>query len=176
MLRRSFLLAVPALALAMTGCSNFSKAPEVSSSPLEDGIIHAADRVRAQLANRGLLGEEPILVLTFQELRSLSDTLGFGKVCAEQAASRLVETGLRVVDLRYTGSISINERNGETVLSREATKLAASHKVKVILTGTYVVLGADARVSMRAVSAADGVVLASADFRIPAESVRRLLG
>jgi TolB-like protein len=175
--RRALLLALPAL--AMTGCAGWTPVVDhvtAPADPLEAGAVAAADKLRDQLATRNLLTDDPVLVLTFQELRSLADPRGFGKVCAERVASRMVELGLKVVDLRYTGAISITERNGETVLSREASKLAASHRAKVVVTGTYVVIGAEARVSLRAVAAADGIVLASADFRLPAEYVRNLLG
>jgi len=91
-------------------------------------------------------------------------------------ASQMVRAGRRVVDIRYSGAISITENNGETVLSRDVAKLARSHNAKVIITGTYVDLGGEVNFSVRAVSSADGVVLASSDFSILSEQVRKLLG
>lgn len=175
--RRSLLLALPAAAI-LAGCGSLAPiAPVTVVRPsLKEGSAEAADQILDQLRDRGVLTDDPLLVLTFQELRYLRDSRGLGKVAAEMVASRLVKAGRRVVDLRYAGAITITESNGETVLSRDVAKLASSHNAKVVVTGTYVDLGGEVNVSIRAVSSADGVVLASADFSISAESVKKLLG
>lgn len=173
--RRNFLLAALG-GLSLSACSMLPADSAPVTDPLVEGVHGLSAELLAQLRQRSMLGTEPLLVTTFQELRYLTDTRGLGKVIAEQMTADIVRAGHKVADLRYTGSIVINGQAGETVLSRDVEKIATAHKAKVLITGTYVEMGAMVSVSARALSTSDGVVLASADFTLPAERVRRLLG
>jgi hypothetical protein len=65
---------------------------------------------------------EGLVISSFGELKNLSRTSSFGRYLAEQLMGELQRQGHRVVELRKTTNIHVQERRGEYGLSRNAAE------------------------------------------------------
>lgn len=120
----------------------------------------------------------PILSTSFVNLDDLQETSDFGRLMGVRVASRFSQHGYRVVEMRLgKGSVAIQEKDGEFVLSRETARLDGSPDAQAIIVGTYSLNENWAFVSARIVSIRDNTVISSYDFSMRMdETLKRLAG
>ncbi len=143
-----------------------------------DGISRVAgdmlERNRLFYLDRTL----PILSTSFVNLDDLKETSAFGRLMGVRVASRFSQHGYRVVELRLgKGSLIIQEKKGEFVLSRETARLDGCYDAQAIIVGTYSLDDNCAFVSVRLVSILDNTLISSYDFTIRMDdTLKRLAG
>ena len=141
-----------------------------------DGIAQLAgdmlERNRLFYLDRTL----PILSTSFVNLDDLRETSAFGRLLGARVGSRFSQHGYRVLELRLgKGSIIIQEKNGEFVLSRDTSRLDGCHEAQAIIVGTYSLVENLAFVSVRLVNMLDNTVMSSYDFSIRLGNVLKSL-
>ncbi len=160
------LLAVvaPSSSGAISYPSDIDGISQVAGDMLEKNRLYHLDRTL------------PILSTSFVNLDDLKETSALGRLMGVRVASRFSQHGYRVVELRLgKGSVVIQEKNGEFVLSRETARLEGSHDAQAIIVGTYTLDKDRAYVSVRLVGIHDNSIISSYDFSVRMDdSLKRL--
>lgn len=110
--------------------------------------------------------QRPLLVTTFVNNHDLTKTSALSRILQEHISSRLVQLGYIVKDIKMTGKLLIEQKSGETILSRDLRKLAPLAKGQAILVGTFSISNRTLYVSARFVNPADNSIVSSSDYRI----------
>ena len=164
------------MALCLGGCAS---KPEVlagseEQNPLISSSYAAADRILTVAAKQELLGRDKrVLVASWVDVNQVSRTSIFGKMMAEQLASRLVQQGVAVMEVKLRSSLFITEKGGEMLLSREIKEISQQHNAEAVIVGTYADAGSSGvYVTVKLVRAADGLVMSATNFMVD----RKLVG
>ena len=144
MKRRDFFSA--AALIGLTGCSSFYYGDKPGATWFPTDLIEANHRaVDALLANAPLDAQHPVMVATLVQVDRLGESSRLGRIFSEQIAGRMVQRGVRVVELKLRDSVALQRDQGELLLSREVREVSQSHDAQAVVVGTY------ARVSVGAV-------------------------
>jgi len=163
-------------ALLISGCAN--KPDAISGTeeqnPLISSSYAAADRLLTASAKQDLLSKDKrVLVASWVDVNQVSRTSIFGKMMAEQLASRLVQQGVAVIEVKLRSSLFITEKGGEMLLSREIKEISQLHNAEAVIVGTYADAGSSGvYVTVKLVRAVDGLVLSATNFMVD----RKLVG
>jgi TolB-like protein len=114
---------------------------------------------------------DTLIVASFVNVNNLEESSSFGRIIAEQIASRFAQRGQRVIELKLRQtSIFISEGKGEFMLSRDLREISRNHNASAVVVGTYADGGDRLYVSARIVRPADSMVISSTDVGIPMQS------
>ena len=108
----------------------------------------------------------PILVTTFVDNNDLEKTSHFGRVLQEHIASRLVQLGYTVREMKLSNTLKIEPRNGEIILSRELAQLNPNQEAQAILAGTISKTNKILYISARLISPINNNILATDDYQL----------
>ena len=108
-----------------------------------------------------------LAVCSFVDLKKLYRTSSFGRYLAEQLMSEFQQRGFKVMELRKTTSLMIQEKRGEYTLSRDPAELNLSVKASATLTGTYTEAGDHVLVNAKIIDNRNSAMLASATLVFP---------
>jgi TolB-like protein len=111
--------------------------------------------------------DSPILVTSFVNIDALDDSSTFGRVVAEQFASRFKQRNYATLEMKLRTNVFIKEGTGELLLSRELAEISTKHRVQTVVVGTYAVASKKVYLTARVVKVSDGRVLSSYDYSIP---------
>lgn len=176
-MNKTLTAALVVASMALGACATTQPPPE--GDPLLVITQQRADAMASQLRLHSLTA--PLIVTSAQNNDQLSDVCQQGRLIADIVSSRLTQNGFPVTEVRLSNRLTITAE-GETMLSREVRDLAAKKKVDAVVTATWTIPGPaaidltgqarvrseqNAYVSLRAVRAADGLVLASQVFQVP---------
>jgi len=163
-------------ALCLAGCANKQDvlAGSEEQNPLISSSYAAADRLLTPVAKQELLGKDKrVLVASWVDVNQVSRTSIFGKMMAEQLASRLVQQGVAVMEVKLRSSLFITEKGGEMLLSREIKEISQQHNAEAVIVGTYADAGSSGvYVTVKLVRAVDGLVMSATNFMVE----RKLVG
>ena len=163
-------------AVLLSGCAN--KPDAISGTeeqnPLISSSYAAADRLLTAGAKQDLLTKNKrVLVASWVDVNQVSRSSIFGKMMAEQLASRLVQQGVAVMEVKLRSSLFITEKGGEMLLSREIKEISQQHNAEAVIVGTYADAGSSGvYVTVKLVRAVDGLVLSATNFMVE----RKLVG
>ena len=174
---------VPALLLllSLTALSGCQSTPDQSNPPplpqarvidppegaaMLSANTYAGDAIANILLKRMSSGSS-ILAASMVNMDKLDQSSTFGRVAMQQVCSRVSQHGFRVIDVRLTEAMIINN-NGEFMLSRDVCKILASqHDAYAVLVGVYTPSGNKMYVSVRALRLTDAAVLAAYEYYLP---------
>jgi TolB-like protein len=108
----------------------------------------------------------PILVTTFVNNNNLQQTSTLGRVLQEQIASRFVQLGYTVREIKLSNTLHIEPKSGETILSRDLTQLSDAQTAQAILVGTISRTNQVLYISARLISPSNNNILASDDYQL----------
>ncbi len=155
-----------------SGCSRFNCTRLEDLLGADTDLIsfsyNIADRLTAS-ANPPLVPlnpDMPILVTTFVDNNDLEKTSQLGRTLQEHIASRLVQLGYTVKEIKLSNSLSIEPRSGETILSRDLKKLSQTQKAQAILVGTLSSTNRTLYISSRLINPITANVITSDDYRL----------
>ncbi|HIJ83028.1 MAG: hypothetical protein HW380_1524 [Magnetococcales bacterium] len=151
----------------LAGCAIESYRPSLIefTYPAADQLVFNLGRGIDQQLNP-LRMDRPLLVASFVELDRLEKTSTFGRLVAEQMASRLTQKGFSLIELKLREQLYIQSGAGEFALSRELQKISRERDAQALLVGTYSQVNDFVYVSAKIVRS-DGHVYAAHDFAIP---------
>lgn len=116
-----------------------------------------------------------IAVSSFVELKKLTRTSSFGRYLAEQLMTEFQQQGYRVVDIRKSSAIMIQEQRGEYGLSREVTEINPRINARTMITGTYTMAGDHILVNAKVLDNKSAALLSSATMVFPRTTLVNLL-
>lgn len=106
MKRRNFFSA--AALIGLTGCSSFYYGDKPGATWFPTDLIETNHRaVDALLANAPLDAQHPVMVATLVQVDRLSESSRLGRIFSEQIAGRMVQRGVRVVELKLRDSVAL---------------------------------------------------------------------
>jgi TolB-like protein len=108
-----------------------------------------------------------IVVSSFVELKKLTRTSSFGRYLAEQLMAEFQQQGYRVVEIRKSTSIAIQEKKGEFGLSRDVTEINPTIAARTMITGTYTLAGDHILVNAKVLDNKTAALLSSATMVFP---------
>jgi len=169
---------LPALSLlallisGMTGCSrlNCTRFEDLLGHPtdLVEFSYNIADNLTAT-AVPPLIPQHPdmpIVVTTFVDNNDLAKTSQFGRILQEHIISRLVQTGYTVRELKAADTLTIEPREGETILTRDLVKIQNTAQIQAILVGTISRSARTLYISTRLLDPASHNIIATDDYRL----------
>ncbi len=169
------------LTFILTGCSYFRTCTTETCCSDEGDCLMAAsyqavDQMLASIpASKRLPRERAVLVATLVDIDKLSGSR-LGRTLSEHLSTRLTKNGYKVVELKLRDTIFVKQSEGELMLSREIREIGKNHEAQALLVGTYSESRGRVYVTIRLVSAADGIVISAQDYLLPIDAnVRALL-
>lgn len=108
----------------------------------------------------------PVLVTTFVDNNDLEQTSQFGRVLQEHIASRLVQLGYTVREMKLANTLRIEPKSGETILTRDLSQLSAGQQAQAILVGTISRTDRILYISARLINPLNNNILATDDYRL----------
>jgi TolB-like protein len=139
-----------------------------AAAPQNDFIAlsyQAADAL-LQGARPELPDDATIIYGVFTPVGQPGTSSPFGQMFVELVASRLVQNGVGVVEVRLRDAIAVRE-GGPYALSDDARDVARRVQARAALSGSYAVTSDYALVTARLIDVATGIVLSSWDKHIP---------
>jgi TolB-like protein len=139
-----------------------------SPPPQKDFVALSYEAADALLQGaRGELPEDATIIYgVFTPVGEPATSEPFGRMFAELVASRLVQNGVGVVEVRLRDAIAVRE-GGPYALSDDARDVARRVQARAALSGSYAVTSAYALVTARLIDVGTGIVLSSWDSLIP---------
>ncbi len=125
---------------------------------------HLIERARPSLVPHH--PEMPLLVTTFVDNSELKKTSEFGRVLQEQVASRLVQLGYTVREIKMADTLSVEPKSGETILSRDLHQISNEQQAQAIVVGTVSMANQTLYISARLVNPANKNILATDDYQL----------
>jgi TolB-like protein len=166
MARRDVIVGVAAV-LLLLGAAGCATTQDYGSGNLVRVGYRIADTLLAN--NTTPLGpQDPVIVASFVNVNNLQQSSSFGRMLAEQIASRFAQSGKRVIEmkLRQT-SVFVAEGKGEFMLSRDVKEISKEHNASAVVVGTYTAAWNTVYVSARIVRPTDSVIVSTADVAVP---------
>lgn len=172
------------MAVALGACAAIgpqpSAAPTLYNAPTKqarqtfgDLTYRAVEHLMASQSNPVRSGDQ-ILVASVVNVDNLDTSSSFGRIIAEQAASRLTQLGYSVTEVRLRrGAIKMSPREGQLALSRQPQEVQGTAAAKAIVTGSYAVGGNNIYVTLHLVSPSSAEILSAVDFVAPLNSDTR---
>ena len=175
MKRRNFFSA--AVLIGLTGCSSFYYGDKPGATWFPTDLIETNHRaVDALLANAPLDAQHPVMVATLVHVDRLSESSRLGRIFSEQIAGRMVQRGVRVVELKLRDSVALQRDQGELLLPREVREGSQSNDEKAGVVRTYAASASALYISLKLVTPVGNTVVAAHNYAVPMdENVRVLL-
>ena len=116
------------------------------------------------------------MVATLVQVDRLSESSRLWRIFSEQIAGRMVQRGVRVVELKLRDSVALQRDQGELLLSREVREVSQSHDAQAVVVGTYAASASALYISLKLVTPVGNTVVAAHNYAVPMdENVRVLL-
>lgn len=164
--------ALGCLLMLLGGCSSFNCTRLESLLGSDTDLITFSYRIADHLIERAvppLLPRQPnmpVLVTTFVDNTDLTQTSPLGRILQEQIASRLVQLGYTVREIKLGNALHIEPQSGETILTRDLTQLSGDQQAQAILVGTIARTNRILYISARLINPTNNNILATDDYRL----------
>lgn len=136
---------------------------------IRDANYQAADTLVSNLKAQEVGKDELIVLTTFADVDDLGRSTTLGRLIPQQISSRLAQKGWRTVEIKdMPPQIEVREGVGEFALSRRVEPVNKRDTGYAVLSGTYAVGANSVMVNARIIRSKDHVVLAGADYDLPA--------
>lgn len=155
------------LSFIVIGCAHQQKYPEGKYwTDLVGASYYLADTLERNLSE-AISPAEPLMVASFVNVDRLQESSTTGRILAEQVASRFVQNGYRVKEIKLRqASVFVRQEKGEFLLSRDLKEIGRTHQATNVIVGTYAQGYNRVYVSAKVVRTDDSVVVAAADCGI----------
>lgn len=162
--------------VGVSGCGGTTTPIDAHTGPrtMIGASYQAADVIISAMGG-ALDPAKPVLVTSLADEENLDESSPFGRLLAEQVASRLITAGYSVHEVKFGEVLSVARGRGEFVLSREADRIAVSAGAQAVLAGTYTTAANQVFVNLKLIRADDGRVMAAHDFIVPMDENVRVL-
>lgn len=158
--------------LLQTGCTSLNPTPFGNILGRNTNLVDFSYKIAENLIDRTVPPlmpshpDMPILVTTFVDNNDLQQTSRFGRIMQEHIASRLVQLGYTVREIKMASTLTIEPKSGETVLSRDLSQISGEHQAQAILVGTVSRSESILYISARLINPVNNNILATDDYRL----------
>jgi TolB-like protein len=162
-------IALLALPLLLAACAapeqNEAKGAEAGlpQNSLVSVSYKAGDALLAQLGGK-LEQDKPLIMATIVNIDALEQSSTLGRLLSEQISTRLVQGGVKMVEMKLRNNVYLKRNQGELMLTREIGEVALAHHAQAIVVGSY----ADSKelvfVNIKVIQPNTNYVLAGYDF------------
>ena len=159
-------------ALIISGCSVFNETRFESSLGKDVNLISYSYDIADDLIQESFPPltprhpDLPVLTTTFVDNNDLNSTSHFGRLLQEHISSRFVQQGYTVKEIKLAKNLTIKEYSGETILSRELSRIEKNQKAQALLVGTISHTQRTMYISARLVNPLDQSVISSKNYRL----------
>ncbi len=156
----------------LTGCSVFNCTRLENLLGNDTDLIKFSYNVADTLIQRAMPPliprhpDMPILVTTLVDNNNLSRTSRFGRVLQEHIASRFVQLGFTVKEIKLTNTLQIDQGSGEIILSRDLSLLTGAQQAQAIFAGTISHTSDIMYISTRIINPVNSNIIAADDYRL----------
>lgn len=160
------------LLLITSGCSSLNCTRLENILGKRKNLIDFSYNIAEKLVTRAMPPllprhpDMPVLVTTFVDNNNLDHTSRFGRTLQEHIASRLVQLGYTVREIKLADTLDIEPRNGETILSRDIARLSGEQQAQAILVGTISQANRILYISARLINPVNNNIIASDDYQL----------
>ncbi len=128
---------------------------------MADDIINQAQPMLVQ-RNPNL----PIFITTFVDDNNLEQTNAFGRILQKSVSDRFIQHDYPVRETMMGNTIFIEPRQGETVLTRDLSRLALVQHSQAVIVGTWSRVGRTLYISIRAVNPLNNFIISAQSYRL----------
>lgn len=162
-----FFILILTMMLSIYGCSSSRPTPYIVKGNLVSMGYHVADRLISNL-KQPINSEDSIVVATFVNVDNLNESSTFGRIFAEQIASRFSQRGYKVKEVKFRqDTIFMQESEGEFLLSRDLRAISEKHDASAVVVGTYGKAYNEIYVSARIINPSNSLIVSSCDLSLP---------
>lgn len=108
----------------------------------------------------------PVLITTFVDNNDLTRTSKLGRLLQDHIKSRFVQRGYTIQEYKLGNTLFIEPKSGETILTRDLSKLEGAQNAQAILVGTYSRTNRTLYISTRLVTPLNNNIIASNDYKL----------
>ena len=161
-----------AILFSVSGCAYFNETKLENSLGKDVNIINYSYDIADDLVKNAYppliprQQEMAILTTTFVDNNNLRNTSHFGRLLQDNIGSRFVQKGYTVNEVKLRKDLLIEEKSGETILSRNLKLLEQSQKAQAILVGTISQAQRTMYISARLINPNDSTIIASKNYRL----------
>ncbi len=158
--------------LLASGCSSFNGTRLDNILGKDTDLINFSFLIAENLVERSMPPlipshpDMPILVTTFVDNNDLTKTSRFGRLLQEHIASRMVQLGFTVREIKLTKTIDIQPKSGETVLSRDLSKISDELQAQALIAGTISRSDRMLYISARVITPGNSNIIATYDHQL----------
>jgi TolB-like protein len=160
------------LLLLETGCSDLNGTRFEKVLGKDTDLISFSYQIAENLVDRSmpplvpLHPDMPVMITTFVDNNDLTKTSRFGRLLQEHITSRMVQLGYSVREIKLTRTINIDPKSGETVLSRDLSKISGELQAQAIVAGTVSRSDRMLYISARLIAPDNSNIIASYDHQL----------
>lgn len=158
--------------LLQSGCSSFNGTRFESTLGSKTNLIQFSYTIADQLAENSMPplvlrhADMPILITTFVDNNDLKQTSQLGRILQEHIASRFVQLGYTVREIKLSNTLRIEQKSGETILSRDLSLLSDEQPAQAILAGTISRINRILYISARLINPINHNIMATNDYKL----------
>lgn len=166
------IVCLAAALLFINGCSYFNETKLENSLGKDVNLISYSYDIADDLLKNAYPPLIPrqqdmsILTTTFVDNNNLQNTSHFGRLLQDNIGSRFVQSGYTVNEIKLRKDLLIEERSGETILSRNLKMLSQSQRAQAILVGTISQSQRTMYISARLINPNDSTIISSKNYRL----------
>ncbi|TKB11226.1 FlgO family outer membrane protein [Desulforhopalus sp. IMCC35007] len=157
---------------ALTGCANLNCSRLENLLGGKTNLVTFSYKIADDLVELALPPlipmhpDMPVLVTTFVSNSNLERTSPFGRLLQENIGSRLVQLGYTVREIKVADHLFIEQRSGETILSRDLSQLHPNLETQAIVVGTFTRSNRTLYLSTRLINPSNNNIIASNDYKL----------
>ena len=158
--------------LCLSGCTSFNGTKLEGLLGSDEDLISLSYTIAEDLNKNAMPRlmprnpEQPLLITTFVDNNDLRRTSQFGRTLQEHISSRFVQLGYTVREVKLRGDLMIQEKSGETILSRDPKHINPKLSAQAIVVGTYSFSNRTMYISTRLISPENSAIISSADYKL----------
>ncbi|MGN7613180.1 FlgO family outer membrane protein [Magnetococcales bacterium HHB-1] len=159
----------------VTGGVTQNIAPPQPAPPVfaEPDIVEVSRRIADSLVvelrknHPNFQRRKPMIVASFVNLNHVDSSSGLGLLMAEQISARLTQQRYTIIEAIMRNNLSVRQRHGTFILSRDAEKIARENKAYAVVAGTYSQSRDSLYVTAKIVKIQNRHALASVSAKLP---------
>jgi hypothetical protein len=160
------------LLLCLSGCTYFNGTRLEGLLGADENLISLSYKITEDLEENAVPRlmprhpDQPLLMTTFVDNNDLNQTSHFGRILQEHIASRFVQLGYTVREIKMRNNLLIRPKSGEIILSRDLKLLNPSLTAQAVLVGTYSYSKRIMYISARLINPENSTIISSMDYQL----------
>jgi TolB-like protein len=169
---KKYLLFALIVSVLFSGCTNFNGTRLEGLLGADENLVPYSYQIAQDLEETAVPAliprspDQPLLVTTFVDNNDLNQTSRFGRILQQNIASRFVQMGYTVREIKMRKNLLIRQRSGEIFLSRDIKEINPSVSAQAVLVGTYSITNRIMYISARLINPETSTIISSSDYHL----------